>query len=358
MAKRKAASAWARTFQRGLKALSQAAARAARAQRRATLAQTTRAVTEASRKARTASAIRKPARATAAAAPVTARDRRAGTAGFGVGMAGLRRYRLFVPPGQRPGERLPLLVMLHGCGQDATAFALATRMNRLAARERCLVLYPEQDRLAHAQGCWRWFDLRSGRAGAEAASIMAAIDQVARRHPVDAGRVAVAGLSAGAGMAALLASRHPSRFCAVAMHSGVAPGVARSTAGALRAMRGLSTLPPTPPPAGAPPLLVIHGSADPVVLAGNGEAAARCWAEAAGARPGLPRRLQRGQRHAMTVTDFKVGGRTAATLCKVEGLGHAWSGGTPGRPFSDPRGPDAARLIWAFFARQWRRLPR
>ena len=38
--------------------------------------------------------------------------------------------------------------MLHGCGQDAKGFAASTRMNRVAARERFMVLYLEQDRLA------------------------------------------------------------------------------------------------------------------------------------------------------------------------------------------------------------------
>ena len=50
------------------------------------------------------------------------------------------------------GERLPLMVMLHGCGQDAKTFAASTRMNVVAARERFLVLYPEQDRLSNAKG--------------------------------------------------------------------------------------------------------------------------------------------------------------------------------------------------------------
>jgi poly(3-hydroxybutyrate) depolymerase len=35
----------------------------------------------------------------------------------------------------------------------------------------------------------------------------------------------------------------------------------------------------------------------------------------------------------------------------VQGLGHAWSGGAAGQPYSDPRGPDASRMIWAFAAR-------
>lgn len=84
------------------------------------------------------------------------------------------------------------MVMLHGCGQDASSFAASTRMNRIALRERFLVLYPEQDRLANAQGCWNRYDTGSGRAYGEAALILRAIDQVCLLHPVDKARVAVA----------------------------------------------------------------------------------------------------------------------------------------------------------------------
>jgi poly(3-hydroxybutyrate) depolymerase len=31
-------------------------------------------------------------------------------------------------------------------------------------------------------------------------------------------------------------------------------------------------------------------------------------------------------------------------------LGHAWSGGAPGEPATDPRGPDATGLMWSFFS--------
>lgn len=93
-------------------------------------------------------------------------------------------------------------------------------MNQVATRERFLVLYPEQSHLANAQGCWNWYDTRSGRAYAKAALIDQAVEQVCRLYPVDRARIAVAGLSAGASMAALLATRHPERFKAVIMHSG------------------------------------------------------------------------------------------------------------------------------------------
>ena len=237
-----------------------------------------------------------------------------------------RRFRLYRPPGVKFGERLPLMVMLHGCGQDANSFAASTRMNRIAMRERFLVLYPEQDRLANGQGCWNWFDTDTGRAYGEAALIMKAIDQVCLLHPVDKARVAIAGLSAGASMAALLVTRHPGRFKAVVMHSGIPPGTAHSTLSALGAMHGhRATMPLAATPgtmeAHWPPLLVIHGDADAVVSPHNGQAAAQVWAHAAGARASQARSVQRGKRYPMSVTDFKRKGSTVATLVAVDRLG-------------------------------------
>jgi hypothetical protein len=40
---------------------------------------------------------------------------------------------------------------------------------------------------------------------------------------------------------------------------------------------------------------------------------------------------------------------------EVTRLGHAWSGGAARQPFSDPSGPDASRLVWAFVAKQFKR---
>ena len=278
--------------------------------------------------------------------------------GVALGAGGARRYRLYRPAGIPFGARLPLLVMLHGCGQDASSFAASTRMNAIGERERFLVLYPEQDRLANGQRCWNWFDTTSGRAHSEAALIMKAIDQVCLLYPVDRTRVAVAGMSAGASMAALLVTRHPERFKAVVMHSGIPPGTADSTLSALGAMHGRRTTQPlvaTPAAMAAdwPPLLVIHGDADTVVSPRNGQAAVRVWAEAAGARVGTPRRVQRGQRYPMSVTEFKRQGDTVATLVEVGRLAHAWSGGAASQPFGDGRGPDASRMVWAFAAKQF-----
>ncbi len=325
---------WARAFQRSLKAALAPAQKAAK------------------------KAVRKTARQRAkqAASPAVA-ARRAPAAGswqpgIALGSGRPRRYCVYRPPGMLPGTSLPLLVMLHGCGQDAQGFADSTRMNGLARQQRFVVLYPEQDRLANAQGCWNWFDTASGRAQAEAASIMAAIDQACLLHGADRQRVAVAGLSAGASMAMLLATRYPGRFCAVTMHSGVPAGAAHSALTALGAMRGRRATPALPRvsdgAAPLPPLLVLQGLADTVVAPVNAEGAVRVWAEAGAARA-LPRRfVQRGKRYPVAITDYRHGRQLCATLVEVAGLGHAWSGGAARQAYSDPQGPDASRMVWAF----------
>jgi poly(hydroxyalkanoate) depolymerase family esterase len=337
MSRRSSTAAWARTFQRGVTAMT----RIATAQGKQAFARAL-----------------KPAVARRTPPPGAG----AWIAGVAMGAAGARRFRLYRPPGLPAGERLPLMVMLHGCGQDAAAFATSTRMNRLAMRERFLVLYPEQDRLANPQGCWNWFDTANGRAQGEAALIMQAVDQVCLLHPVDRERIAVAGLSAGASMAALLVTRYPGRFRAVVMHSGIPPGTAHSPLSALGAMHGHR---PTRPLAATPaaiaavaaqgtPLLVIHGSADAVVSPHNGLVAAQVWAQAAGARAAPTRQVRRGQRYPTSVTDFKASGRTRVTLVSVDGLAHAWSGGAASGPHGDARGPDASRMVWAFARKQFR----
>lgn len=338
MARRTPKTLWNQSFQRALKTLTRTAVRAG-----------TKVIKDSLRAAPLVHQ-RAPAKKPAAASANW-------SSGTAIGVTGRRHYRLYKPPGVRRNEHLPLLVMLHGCGQDAEALASSSRMNQIAARERFLVLYPEQDRLANMQGCWNWYDTRTGRAQGEASSINAAIEKICLSQAVDRNKIALAGISAGAGMAVLLATQHPERFRAIAMHSGIAPGVAHSSVSAIKAMFGQSAT-PSPLPAIAattrlPALLVIHGAADHIVAPSNGAEAAIRWAERVSARASKPRTVQRGTRYAATITDYRNRGRLIATLCEVNKLGHAWSGGAAGHAFSDPKGPDASRMIWAFVAKQF-----
>ena len=373
-------TAFTRSYQRSLRALERSAKAQQKALRASVAApQKRKAAATPAPKPRAASASR--ASPVAKRAPASAKPRAGAPAlgqwlnGIAPGPAGARRYHLYVPPGvsTQSRTRLPLLVMLHGCNQTGHGFAASTRMNQRAGRERFLVLYPEQERVANAQGCWLWFDRRGGRADAEADTLLAAIDQVQSQYAVHPARIAVAGMSAGATMAAWMALRAPGRFCAVAMHSGAAPGSAQSAATALAAMRGERA--PQAPNAGAddqapsggalsgvakrsanvrlPPLLLLHGSVDHVVAPQCAQRTAAWWAAASGARPGKPQTQQRGARYATQVTQWRGSGTNQVVLREIMGLGHAWSGGAPGLPYSDPAGPDATALIWSFVARQF-----
>src|SRR5687768_2359562 len=65
-------------------------------------------------------------------------------------------FWLYVPSGYA-GQRVPLIVVLHGCSQDAISSARDTEFNAYAERDTFLVAYPNQPSSANAGQCWNWF---------------------------------------------------------------------------------------------------------------------------------------------------------------------------------------------------------
>jgi poly(3-hydroxybutyrate) depolymerase len=103
-----------------------------------------------------------------------------------------------------------------------------------------------------------------------------------------------------------------------------------------------------------PPLLLIHGDADHIVHFDNATHAAALWLSLSGhdaLAPRAPRTVQRGNRRGQRVFDWVVDGEPYIRLVRVQGLAHAWSGGAASQAFSDPTGPDALRMAFAFFDR-------
>lgn len=291
-----------------------------------------------------------------------------------------RHYKLYVPPAA--AERsLPLVVMLHGCTQDPDDFAAGTDMNRLAIEYGLYVLYPAQAQEANPSKCWNWFKHNHQTRGRGEPAVIASMTRsVMNAHNIDTNRVYIAGLSAGGAMAAIVGAAYPDLFAAVGVHSGLAPGAARTLPEAFMAMNGTTAAAAahaaTPMRAGAVPaqghqplplpVIVFHGDEDRTVHPRNGEQviAAVLSAIDAPLAPsqkthfGGPSIVQGasdlGRRYTRYVHAVDAG-RPAAEHWILHGGGHAWSGGRDAGSFTDPTGPDASREMLRFFLENPRR---
>jgi poly(hydroxyalkanoate) depolymerase family esterase len=263
--------------------------------------------------------------------------------------AGARDYSLYVPS-QTGGRKPPLIVMLHGCTQDADDFAVGTGMNRLAEQHGFVVAYPSQATQANQMNCWNWFDPKDQMRDRGEPRIIAGITrEIIAEFNIDPERVFVAGLSAGGAMAEIMGVAYPELYAATGVHSGVAYGSASNIASAFAAMKGAAKKHATARKAGVR-TIIFHGTTDRTVHPSN----ARAILDQA--RAGLVGAAQETQ------IDGSAGGRgyTRTIIADrqgvphvehwaIEGLGHAWSGGSPEGSHTDPRGPDASREMLRFF---------
>ena len=276
-----------------------------------------------------------------------------------------RAYRLYLPVDYHEEERLPLIVMLHGCKQDPESFAAGTRLNVLADRARFLVLYPEQTRFANPYRCWNWFDPSSHKGNGEAAIIAGMVRKVAKEQNIDPSRIYVAGLSAGGALASAVASCYADMFAACAVHSGLMFQAASSPNAAMPAMQNGSER--DPDAAGesayelsggkvhAMPVMVIHGDADDTVHPINAEqivAQFLAMNKNAPLSPFATRTSEKsnGNGYRYEIRDYGPTQAPSLRQITVKGMGHAWSGGNASYPYNDPRGPDASEIMLEFFA--------
>jgi len=318
-------------------------------------------------RAKPAASLAKPVRSTARPAPAPSSITTApgkwltshveGANGHRIGQR--MRYWLYLP-NNRPEKGMPLVVMLHGCQQTATQFAQGTRMNLHAEKMGCAVLYPQQLISSHPHRCWKWYERATQDGGGDVPPIIGIIHKVLTQYDIDRSRIYVAGISAGAGMANILALNHPRLFAAIGLHSGPVFGAGHSALGALSVMKNgalgmgadlaahaiLQRHPQFP----GMPAILFQGESDNVVKSINQIQLTR--------QSLLLNRLsgpaKSTEKRHYWLLDYYDGRKLLLRVAQVEKLEHAWSGGDPSLQFNDRAGPNASKMMLEFFARHRR----
>jgi poly(hydroxyalkanoate) depolymerase family esterase len=290
------------------------------------------------------------------------------------GTGGSRPYKLFVPAGYANGTAVPLVVALHGCTQNPDNFAAGTRFNSLAETNKFLVLYPQQPSANNSSQCWNWFEpAHQSRGSGEPAIIAGMVNLVKSNYSVDANRVFVTGMSAGAAMSSIMGACYPDVFAAIGVHSGLEYKAANSTSSAFTAMSSGGPNPDTQGQlayqcagsnAHVLPVIVFHGTSDFTVQSVNGDQTIAQFAQtndyaddgsnnnSITATESSSQNGQVGGGYAYTVYNYNRNGQLLMQKYKVTSMGHAWSGGSTASPatYTDAKGPDASTLMWNFFA--------
>jgi poly(hydroxyalkanoate) depolymerase family esterase len=257
---------------------------------------------------------------------------------FGTNPGGLAA-RAFIPADLAPGA--PLVVVLHGCTQNAAVYDRGSGWSELAERHGFAVLFPEQGRANNHNLCFNWYQANDARRGrGEVASIAQMVRHLTATHGLDAKRVFVTGLSAGGAMTSAMLACYPELFAGGAIIAGLAFGVAAGVPEALERMRGSGM-----PSRGAlasrianaadhdgpwPALSVWHGTADHIVDIANADLIVDQWRDRVGLAD-ADGDTNSIAGHKRTIWRDKAG-RVALERIDVAGMGH----GTP----IDPRGDE------------------
>ncbi|GAB4518205.1 MAG: PHB depolymerase family esterase [Phycisphaerales bacterium] len=251
-------------------------------------------------------------------------------------------YRLFTP-GRTASTPAPLVVALHRFAETPDTMAAMTGFDNLAQRESFVVVYPKGDD--------RRFDFLSSSRD-DAGAILAVVDDVRGRLPIDERRVYLTGASNGGFMTYALAHHAPERFAAIAPVMALMP-------------ERFAT--PDAPPV---PILIVVGTEDGIVPPDaeslgpvrtlTTREATSYWRERHVCAPQPERRRvpdtdPRDGTRTVRMSWSTPEGQTPVELYTVYGGGHTWPGGNEPVPAfivgRIARDWNATEAIWAFFQR-------
>jgi poly(hydroxyalkanoate) depolymerase family esterase len=219
------------------------------------------------------------------------------------------------------------------------------------------VLYPEQSVRANPRRCWNWFlpknqTLTKG----EPAAILALVERTCQQHPIDRSRIFVAGLSAGGAMAAILAEQAPGVFAAAGIAAGVPLHAAHDLRSAPTAMSAGGVPAPWPTPVrlavmagryGRLRVSLWAGADDRVVDPSNTET---LGAQFRWLMQIDETRSQKEEREDAEIARWHDrSGQVRVEIWRIEGMAHAWSGGSFRGSHTHPSGPRATDEMLRFF---------
>ena len=165
----------------------------------------------------------------------SAEDRLSDLVAFGSN-PGTLRGRFYVPRTRHASTAL--VVVLHGCTQDAGGYDRGSGWSRLADEQGFALLYPEQQRGNNANLCFNWFNrVDTLRDSGEALSIRQMVSAMVEAHGIDPTRIFITGLSAGGAMVSVMLATYPEVFAGGAIIAGLPYGTATSISDAFDRMR-------------------------------------------------------------------------------------------------------------------------
>jgi poly(hydroxyalkanoate) depolymerase family esterase len=206
-------------------------------------------------------------------------------ASFGPNPGNLRMFS-FVPDDLKNDSAL--VVVLHGCTQNAAGYDVGAGWSTLAERYGFALLMPQQAASNNANCCFNWFNPEdTARGSGEACSIRQMIDRMLRDHCIDRRRIFVTGLSAGGAMTSVMLATYPDVFAGGAIIAGLPFGLATNVKEALSDMfrppaRSAEVLGDLVRKASRhkgpwPKISVWHGSADRTVSPSNANEIIKQW---------------------------------------------------------------------------------
>jgi poly(hydroxyalkanoate) depolymerase family esterase len=212
------------------------------------------------------------------------------TGNFGSNPGALRMFT-YLPPDV--SADCALMVVLHGCTQNAANYDRGAGWSTLAERFGFALLLPEQQRSNNPNGCFNWFqtgDIERGHG--EALSIRQMVAKMVSDHGIDSARVFVTGLSAGGAMTSVMLATYPDVFAGGAIIAGLPYGAANNVR---QAFENMFQCPPRPARVwgdlvrGAsahsgrwPTISVWHGGADATVIPRNAIEIVKQWTDVHG----------------------------------------------------------------------------